>query len=212
MTWINRALAGGAVARRVVDEVVEPAEPSVGAPIAAVEAAPARGMLTLRGELESAAMVEAVRAATGFAVPAARRAEVEGESGVYWMSPDELLLSMPMAALPAAYAAATEALRGEHHLLVDVSDARQIFTVSGARAREVLAKGAPLDLHPMKFGLGDLRRTRLAQVAAMIALVATDPEEKFELFCFRSYAAYLQRFLMVSAAPGSEVDLFDTAR
>lgn len=199
-------------ARRVVDELArsgEAAEHAMRADWAVLEAAPLSGMLTLRGDLASPQMAAAVQAAAGLPTPATRQAVYAQSAAAYWMSPDELLLRIDYEQAGAAYAAAKDALRGAPSLVTDVSDARQIFELTGPGARETLAKGAPVDMHPSKFVAGQVRRTRIGQVAAMIALAEIEPAEKFEVFCFRSYAAYLQRWLGAAAEPDARAGIFD---
>ncbi|MGB3314994.1 MAG: sarcosine oxidase subunit gamma family protein, partial [Albidovulum sp.] len=104
-----------------------------------------RGMITLRGDLTSARMKKAVKAATGTAVPAGRRIEINGDKGAAWMSPDELLILVPYAEAVATVEALEKALAGDHHLVADVSDARSVFTVKGAKAAEALMKLCPVD-------------------------------------------------------------------
>jgi len=117
------------------------------------------------------------------------------------MSPDELMLLGPPEATAARLAALGEALAGAHHLAVDVSDARAAFVLEGFAAREVLARGAPVDLSPAAFGVGDVRRTRLGQVA--VALWSPAPEV-FELMCFRSVADFVHDWLRhACAAPAA---------
>ncbi|MFC2967814.1 sarcosine oxidase subunit gamma [Acidimangrovimonas pyrenivorans] len=164
-----------------------------------------QGMITLRGDLGATRLKEAVKAAVGTEVPDTRRIEMVGEKGAGWMSPDELLLWLPYAEVPATLAALTAALKGEHALAIDVSDARAVFRIEGAGAREVLAKLCPVDLSPAVFGPGELRRTRAAQVAAAFWM---DAEGGFTLVSFRSVAAYVMGLLTVSATPGGEVGLF----
>ena len=81
-----------------------------------------------------------------------------------------------------------------------MSDARAVFRLDGPGAREVLAKGAPVDLAPAAFGPGDFRRTRLGQVAA--AFWMPEPEV-FDLMCFRSVAGFVADWLATAARPGS---------
>jgi sarcosine oxidase subunit gamma len=69
----------------------------------------------------------------------------------------------------------------------------------------VLAKGAPVDLAPAAFGVGDFRRTRLGQVAAAFWMPAPDT---FELMCFRSVAGYVADWLANAARPGSLAGYF----
>lgn len=159
-----------------------------------------RGMITLRGDLGSEAMAKAVKGATGLAVPGVRKVKLGKKGGVAWMSPDELLVMVDYDATAATVAKLESALAGEHHLAVDVSDARAVFAINGAGARDVLAKGAPVDLSPEAFGMGDIRRSRLGQVAA--AFWMTD-KDCFELVCFRSVGGFVYDWLCTAGAENS---------
>ncbi len=164
-----------------------------------------RGMLTLRGSLTSQPIAKAVRTATGLDVPGVREVALKGDMGVAWMSPDELLVLLPHGEATAAAAAMAKALKGEHTLVAEVSDARAVFRFAGPYAREVLAKLAPVDLHPDRFKKGMIRRTHLAQVPAAFWLVSDDT---FEIMCFRSVAQYVFDLLSTAAADGSEVGIY----
>jgi sarcosine oxidase, subunit gamma len=156
------------------------------------------GMITLRAKgLKT--LDKAIKAAVGTKVPAQRRVEVAGDRACGWMSPDEYLLVMPYAEVTPALAAIAKALGSEHHLAVDVSDARAVFRVEGDRADHVLSKLAPADLD--RLALGELRRTRAAQVA--IAFWRQDGG--YTLVCFRSVAGYVMGLLTNAAQPGSEL-------
>jgi len=157
------------------------------------------GMVTLRGDLSDAKLRAAVTGITGAEIPEMRRIALSGEYGVAWMSPDEVLLLVPYAEAGTVVARLGAELEGIHHLAVDVSDARALIEVSGPYARDVLAKVAPVDLAADAFGPGDLRRTRLAQVAG--AFWMTD-ETTFRVICFRSVARYVFDLLSVSAKGG----------
>ncbi len=159
---------------------------------------PLRGMVTLRGDLSSTAVAGAVKQAVGSEMPDIRKAT----DSALWMSPDELLLLMPYGEAGAAVEKISNALSGEHHLALDVSDARTLFRLEGTAAREVLAKGAPVDLSRDKFGKGDLRRTRISHIAAAFWQSAAEPDV-FEIICFRSYATYLWEWLEESSHEGS---------
>jgi len=159
-----------------------------------------RGMITVRGNLASAAMKKAVKSATGTAVPAARRIETAGDRAAAWMSPDELLIMVPYAMAQATVAQIESALAKEHHLVADVSDARAVFTVRGERAHEVLMKLCPVDFETL--AEGEIRRTRAAQVAAAFWRSGAD---EFTLVSFRSVASYVMGLLEVSSRSGSEL-------
>ncbi|MFD1194216.1 sarcosine oxidase subunit gamma [Seohaeicola saemankumensis] len=168
------------------------------------------GMITLRGDLAAPAMAKALDKVSGLTIPATRRvqpAKGSGQAQAAWMSPDELLLILPYGQVATVCASLSAALEGTHHLVADVSDARALITVSGpdARVREVLAKLAPVDLHPAQFGPGDFRRTRLAQVAGAFWM----PEAgRIDVVCFRSVAQYVFDLLSAAADPAASVDYF----
>jgi sarcosine oxidase subunit gamma len=119
------------------------------------------------------------------------------------MSPDELMLFVPLADIRLRLQALGAGLAGVHHLALDVSDARAVFRVEGPAARRVIAAGAPVDLAPEAFWPGDFRRTRLGEVAAAIWM--RDPAA-IELMCFRSVADFVADWLAQAArdagAPG----------
>jgi len=163
------------------------------------------GMITLRGDFASAKFQAAVKAATGTEVPATRKI-VFGETGAAaWMSPDELLLLVDYDGVDAVVAKLGEDLAGEHHMAVNVSDARACFSVSGDAACEVIAKVAPVDLDDGQFLAGDFRRTRFAQVAGAFWL---DEAGVFHIVCFRSVGEYMFNLLKAAAHPQSKVGVY----
>ncbi|QGX98787.1 sarcosine oxidase subunit gamma [Roseovarius faecimaris] len=164
-----------------------------------------QGMITLRGDLSDAKLKKAVKAATGQAVPAQRKIAHEGESGVAWMSPDELLLFVPYAEVDAKLTELHEALAGTHFLAVNVSDARAMFHLDGAGVREVMAKISPVDMSAAAFGPGDFRRSRMAQVPAAFWMPT---DTSVQVVCFRSVSDYAFNLLKTSAEPGGEVGYF----
>ena len=74
-------------------------------------------------------------------------------------------------------------------LAVDVSDGRYGLDVSGAQARDLLAKGCSLDLHPSLFGVDRTARTLFAQVPVLIDHVE---DGLFRLWFDVSYRTYLR--------------------
>lgn len=156
------------------------------------------GMITLRAKGVKA-LDKAVKAVTGTKLPATRRIEINGDKACGWMSPDEYLLVVPYAEVTAALASLAKALASEHHLAVDVSDARAIFRVEGDKAADVLRKLSPVDFEALE--PGELRRTRAAQVAAAM----WQQDNGYTVVCFRSVAGYVMGLLTHSAQPGSEL-------
>ena len=155
-----------------------------------------RGMITLRGDL---AKMKPVAKDLGLSVPGMREAQVKGDTGILWMSPDELLILLPYGEVAATLEKIAKAMKGQHHLAVNVSDARALLQVQGPFAREVIAKLAPVDLHPDAFGPGQVLRTRLGQIAAAFWM---NDAQTFHVICFRSVAEYAFDLLAASAAAG----------
>lgn len=158
-----------------------------------------RGMITLRGDLSNSKLQTVCKSLTGADFPSQGQATGKGDKGLAWMSPDEVLVMVPFDKVDGALKKIATALKAQHHLAVDVSDARAVMTVKGAFAREVISKLAPVDLHPSAFRVGRFRRTRLGQVAAAFWL---REEAHFEVICFRSVGEYTFDLLVASAKAG----------
>ncbi len=161
---------------------------------AAVIEGPARGMLALRAALDAPGL-DGDLVAVGLALPGPLSIRA-GEAGqAAWMSPDELLILTEPGAAAALAEALAKALADHHHLVVDMTDARAAFTVTGPAARDVLARLTPMDIAPAAFPQGAFRRTRLAQIPA-----ALWPEgEAFDVLCFASHAPYAGALLRNAA-------------
>lgn len=82
--------------------------------------------------------------------------------------------------------------------VTDQGDGRVILEVSGARARDALAKGIPVDLDASVFQVGDLAQTSASHIGLQIALI--DEAPMFEIVSPRSTAASLWAWLIASAA------------
>lgn len=154
-----------------------------------------QGMISLRGDLSSRKLQKVCTDVTGAKFPA--QGKVQG--GLAWMSPDEVLIMVAHDAVDPTLEKIAKAMKGRHHLAVNVSDARAVFEVKGPFAREVIAKLAPIDVHPNTFGIGDMRRSRLGQVAAAFWMTDADC---FHVICFRSVAEYTFNLLAASAKAG----------
>ena len=164
-----------------------------------------RGMITVRGDLSSTKMRNAVTAIARVDYPGQNECNCVAERGIAWMSPDELLVMCPHAEAEADVAKITNTLKGQHFLAANVSDARAVFYIKGRQAREVIAKLAPIDMSPEAFPAGHFRRTRLAQTPAAFWL---RDAETIELICFRSVADYVFDLLKRAATPGAEVNAY----
>jgi len=153
-------------------------------------------MVTLKTDLGDKTTRAALKRILGVTVPSKRK--IAGN--VAWMAPDELLIMVPDGTSPDELAVQLNTKIKASVLAANVSDARAVFTLKGQGAREVLAKGAPVDLSPEAFGLGDFRRTRLGQVAVAFWMEADD---EFTLICFASLRDFMYDWLLNAAQKGS---------
>lgn len=113
---------------------------------------------------------------------------------VLWMGPDEWLIVGRHDDRESLRAALTAALSGEHAAVVDVSAQRTIIDVGGAAAREVLARGCALDLHPPALGAGRCAQTLLARAQVILQPLA-DPDA-MRVLVRASFARYLAEWLL----------------
>jgi sarcosine oxidase subunit gamma len=80
----------------------------------------------------------------------------------------------------------------------ELGSGQTVIELAGPRAREIIAKGCPLDLHPRVFGPGRCAQSRLARTLVTIAQIDAAP--RFELIVRRSYADYLWQWLADASA------------
>jgi sarcosine oxidase subunit gamma len=178
---------------------------SYSAGIATVRELGPRGMISLRGDLSATALRKAVGDVTGLNFPDRGTCNRDGDRGVAWMSPDELLLMCPYGEVTEALAKIEKRMAKVHGLAVNVSDARTVFQIAGPGAREVIAKLAPVDMSPQGLTPGMFRRTRMAQVAAAFWM---REDGSIVVVCFRSVGQYMFDLLKTAAQPESRVRYF----
>jgi sarcosine oxidase subunit gamma len=109
------------------------------------------------------------------------------------------MIILPYAEVESTLRTIHNGLEKQHFLAADVSDARAVFRIEGAKAEQVLAKLCPADLAAL--APAEMRRTRAAQVA--VAFWRQD--NGFTLVSFRSVAGYVMGLLSNAAKQGSEL-------
>jgi len=146
------------------------------------------------------AAADAVGLALGLSLPLEPDTVVRaGESRALWLGPDEWLVVGPPDTQRDLEDRIRAASGGEHVAVTDVSAQRTTLLVSGARARDLLAHGCPLDLHPRAFGAGRCAQTTVART--QVVLVARDePGAGFWVLVRSSFAGYLTDWLLDAAA------------
>ncbi|MEU6912584.1 sarcosine oxidase subunit gamma [Streptomyces olindensis] len=121
-----------------------------------------------------------------------------GELTALWLGPDEWLLVGPPGSERDLEGRIREAAGDEFVSVIDVSAQRTTLLVTGPRARDLLAHGCPLDLHPRAFGPGRCAQTTLGR--AQVVLVARDdPRAGFWVLVRSTFAGYLADWLLDAA-------------
>ena len=114
------------------------------------------------------------------------------------MGPEEWLITAG-ARSAAALEAALRAAVGEHGgAAIDVSAQRTTLRLSGPDAREVLAKGCSLDLHPKVFTKGTAAQTMLG-LAGVVLIALDDAGTDYRILVRASFARYLADWLIDAA-------------
>ena len=146
---------------------------------------------------QAAALSAAVRNAYGVDLPASSRvaqgAAVRfiGYGPGQWLAVSEALAN---EALASELAAKLQGLAS----VSDQSGGRTVLRVSGNRARDVLAKGLPLDLDPRAFPLGSAATSAISHIG--VQLWQADDMRSYDLAVFRSLSESFWRWLTASAA------------
>ncbi|MBB4063208.1 sarcosine oxidase subunit gamma [Gellertiella hungarica] len=78
-------------------------------------------------------------------------------------------------------------------LVTDQSSGRAVLRLQGPKARAILAKIVPLDLHPEAFAIGQSGNTLFAHVSANVGRIG---EDEFEIVLMRSFALFAFQELM----------------
>lgn len=135
-----------------------------------------------------------VRRAVGLALPVSpTTASAGGGRAVLWLGPDWWLVVAPPGESAGIVDALEADLAGRHFSVVDVSANRTTLELAGPKARDVLAKGCALDLHPRSFGAGRVAQTAVAR--AQVVLHQTGDEPAYRLLVRPSFAGYLTAWL-----------------
>ena len=168
-----------------------------------------RGMIDLRGSASDRKFMAAAKSALGVELPKQPRTTATwGDVRVFWLSPDQWLITCPRAKAQELAEQLSKDLAGIHSLAVNVSDMRAIIRLEGEGEREVVMKGSAIDLTHGDYPPGTVRRMRFAEIAALLHIVE---DNVIDIYVFRSFAQYTWDFLRKAARKGSEVRVFPKA-
>ncbi len=112
-----------------------------------------------------------------------------------WAGPDQYLVIAEARGEGALYSELKAALDGIASVS-DQSHGRVIIRTEGSKARNVLAKGTPVDLHTDEFAIGKSALTQMAHAGVHLTRVADDA---FELSVFRGFAESFWEWITTQA-------------
>lgn len=110
-------------------------------------------------------------------------------ASVLWAGPDQHFVE-------GVDCSSLKKMLGANASIVDQSHGRVVIRLVGSKARAVLAKGTPVDLHPDHFPLGKSAMTQMAHIGVHITRSGTDA---FTLSVFRGFSESFWQWLVHSA-------------
>jgi sarcosine oxidase subunit gamma len=180
--------------------MAEPERPraAIAFPQVSLTERPLVAKVNLRGDAGDARFAQAVRDALGLPLPVEPNTTA-GDDGItaLWLGPDEWLLVSEREDPTPLLARVRQALGRLHAAAVDVSAASTVFRLSGPAARDVLAKGCSLDVHPRAFAPGACAQTTLARVSVILHRVGDGSD--FDVYTPRSFTEHLTAWLADAA-------------
>ena len=153
-----------------------------------------RAIINIRGNAGDLVFSAAVKVATGADLPAAANTvSAADDLRLLWLGPNEWWVVAPDAKRTELIERLRQAFAGQHTAVIDVSESRTVITISGPAARDVLARGISLDLHPRAFGPGQCAQTGMSK--ANIVLHQIDNQPSYEIYILKSFSDYLWRWI-----------------
>lgn len=161
------------------------------------------GHVNLRGDSGDEAFQVGVENAVGARAPVTPNTVARaGERVIVWLGPDEWLVVCSPESMEGVADQLEEEMSGLHVAVNDISCGQTIIRLRGARVRDLLSKGCPLDFHPRVFGAGRCAQSHIAKSNALI--IQADDAPTYDIIVRRSFADYLARWLLHS---GMEYDI-----
>jgi methylglutamate dehydrogenase subunit D len=142
-------------------------------------------------------LADRVRQEFGIELPRTPRCVASGSVSFIWAGPGQWL-AMKDSGDSRPFEQRLQLSLGEAASIMDQSNGRIVVRISGPRARDVLAKGVLVDLHPGAFRPGDTAMSVVAYINVHFWQV--DDAPTYEFAVFRSFAVAFWEWLGDSAA------------
>lgn len=146
---------------------------------------------------QARSLQDRVREAYGVDLPQTSRVVVGRDVSFVGYGPGQWLAVSETLASEAMARDLAERLKGLASIS-DQSSGRTVIRVSGPRARDVLAKGLPIDLDPRVFPLGSAATSTISLMG--VQLWQADDTRSYDIAVFRSLSESFWRWLAASAA------------
>jgi sarcosine oxidase subunit gamma len=158
------------------------------------------GAWNVQGDARRPEFLAAARKAFDLALPTSPNGTARTEAlTALWLGPASWLVVACGESSLIDGDAVRDALNAAGGALFDVSASRVAWTIAGAQAATVLAKGCPLDFHQRAFAEGTCAQSVFARVNALFYRRAASPV--FTMLVARSFARDTWHALCLSAAP-----------
>ena len=157
---------------------------------------PFLGHINLRGDAADDSFTDCVARIVSVALPLSPNTTREsGERTVCWLCPSEWLIVCPGDDEQPLADQLREGLCFQFASVVQIGGGQTVFCLEGDGARELLAKGCPLDLHARVFRIGQCAQTHVVKAPVLLRPIAGG----IELVVRRSFADYLWQWLEAAA-------------
>lgn len=157
---------------------------------------PFLGHINLRGDAADGSFTDCVARIVGVALPIGPNTTNEsGERSLSWLCPSEWLIMCPGDDEQLLADRLCEGLRSQFVSVVQLGGGQTVFRLQGGDARELLARGCPLDLHQRVFKIGQCAQTHVAKAPVLLRPIAGG----IDLVVRRSFADYLWQWLEAAA-------------
>ena len=155
---------------------------------------PAMGYVNLRGDPADVDFVEFVRRGANLRLPEVPNTS-RSEAGIsaLWLGPHEWLIVIPPELETEVQNSLGVILTGRSHAITDITSGNTAMSLTGVRAREVLAKGCGIDLHERFLCPGCCVQTYVGK--ANVLLWRREDSPRLDLIVRRSFAEYLALWL-----------------
>ena len=123
------------------------------------------------------------------------RASSAGNHLIFRIAPDQYWV---LGGEPALEARLRAAIPTDAGCVTSLDGARTRFFIEGPRARDLLGRLVPIDLHPTAFPVSGFAQTGIHHVAGLLLRTT---EDRYEFFALRTFAACTWEVLVDAARP-----------